>query len=92
MFIRFCVVPSPRAVEIAELARGFAAMDPNARRVVLAGDEGYPVVRIAAAIADVKNPGAVVLTRSGNVFRVLDVEDACNGGLVDLAFAEARLA
>jgi hypothetical protein len=89
---RFCVVPSPQASEIAGIAREFAAMDPHARGVVVAGDDGYPADLIAKAIADVENPGAVVLTRGGDVFRVLDVDDARNGGLVDLVFAEAWLA
>ena len=92
MFVRFCVLPTPLAGEIEEIARDFAAMDPNARRVVVAGDEDYPDALIPGAIADIEKPGAVVLGRSGNVFRVLDVDDARNGGIVDLVFAEARFA
>jgi pheromone shutdown protein TraB len=92
MQVRFCVVPSPRADEIADLAREFAALDPNARRVVVAGDDDYPEEQIAAAIANVANPGAVVLTGAGDVHAVLDVEEALNGGIVDLSFAKARIA
>ena len=92
MHVRFCVVPSPRADEIADLAREFAAMDPNARSVVVSGDADYPEKQIAAAITNVANPGAVVLTRAGNVHAVLDVEEALNGGIVDLSFAKARFA
>ena len=82
---------SPRANEIADLAGEFAAMDPNARRVVVAGDDDYPEKQIAAAIANVANPGAVVLTRAGKVHAVLDVEEALNGGIIDISFAKARI-
>jgi len=92
MHVRFCVVPSPNADEIAELAREFAAMDPNARRVVVAGEDDYPEEQIAVAIANVANPGAVVLTRAGDVYGVLDVDEAQNGGIIDLSFAKARIA
>jgi hypothetical protein len=92
MQVRFCVVPSPHAEEIAKLAREFAAMDPNARRVVVAEEDDYPEEEVAVAIADVANPGAVVLTRAGDVYDVLDVDDARNGGIIDLSFAKARIA
>jgi hypothetical protein len=92
LHVRFCVVPSPYADEIAQIAREFAAMDPNARRVVVAGEDDYPEEEVAVAIADVANPGAVVLTQAGNVYAVLDVDDARNGGLIDLSFAKARIA
>lgn len=92
MHVRFCVVPSAYADEIAKLAREYAAMDPNARRVVVAGEDDYPEERIAEAIAGRSDAGAVVLTRSGDLFGVLNVDDARNGGIVDLAFARARFA
>ena len=92
MQVRFCVVPSPRADDIAAIARQFAAMDPNGRRVVVANDDDYPEEEVAAAIADVADAGAVVLTRAGAVYAVLDVDDARNGGLIDLAFSKARFA
>lgn len=92
MFVRFCVLPTPLAKEIEAIAREFAAMDPNARRVVVPGDEDYPDALIPGAIADIAKPGAVVLGRSGNVFRVLDADDARNGGIVDLVFSQARFA
>ena len=92
MQVRFCVVPSPHAEEIANIARQFAAMDPNGRRVVVAGEDDYPEEDVAAAIADVDDAGAVVLTPAGAVYTVLDVDDARNGGLIDLAFSKARLA
>lgn len=90
MQVRFCVVPSAFAEEIAAIAREFAALDPNARRVVLAGDDDYPEEIVSVAIAGFDDPGAVVLTRAGDVFRVLDEDDARNGGMIDRAFAEAR--
>jgi hypothetical protein len=92
MQVRFCVVPSPYAEEIAQIAREFAAMDPNARRVVVAGEDDYPEEEIAVAVANVANPGAVVFTRAGDVYKVLDVDDARNGGIIDVSFAKARLA
>ena len=92
MHVRFCVVPSAHAEEIAQIAREFAELDPNARRVVVAGEDDYPEERIAVAIAGFANPGAVVLTRAGAVFRVLNTDDARNGGIVDRCFAEARVA
>ena len=92
MHIRFCVVPSAHAEEIAEIAREFAELDPNARRVIVAGEDDYPEERVAVAIAKVARPGAVVLTGAGAVFKVLDVDDARNGGIIDRCFAEARVA
>lgn len=89
MHVRFCVVPSARADEIAQTARMFAELDPHARRVVVAGEDDYPQEQIAVAIANFANPGAVVLTRAGAVFRVLDVDDALNGGIIDRTFSEA---
>jgi hypothetical protein len=90
--VRFCVVPSDSAAAIASIAQQFAAMDPNGRTVVTPDDPAYPAAVVAQAIAGVAAPGAVVLTRNGAVFVVLDVVDAQNGGIVDLAFAEAFLA
>lgn len=92
MQVRFCVVPSAYADEIAAIARQFAAMDPNGRRVVVAAEDDYPEEEVAMAIANVDDAGAVVLTRAGDVYSVLDVDDARNGGLIDLAFSKARFA
>src|SRR6266498_1887389 len=90
--VRFCVVPSDSSAAIASIAQQFAAMDPNGRAVVTPDDPAYPAAVVAQAIAGVDDPGAVVLTRSGEVFDVLDVDDAQNGGIIDLTFAEAFLA
>src|SRR5207244_10148036 len=76
MHVRFCVVSSPYAEEIAQLAREFAAMDPNARRVVVAEEDDYPEEEVSVAIANVANPGAVVLTQAGDVYGVLELDDA----------------
>jgi hypothetical protein len=92
MPVRFCIVASPQTEAIANAAQLWADMDTNAREVVRPDDADYPTAIVNAAVAAFPNPGAVVLTPDGAVFRVLDVNDAQNGGIIDLVFSEALLA
>ena len=94
MPVNFCVLANlPESAAIATIAATWAALDPNARAVLISTDQGYPSAEnITAWTGTTQNAGAVVLKKDGTLFKVLTITQAQNGGIIDLTFSEAWLA
>lgn len=86
-----CVVATgPDGKAIEQVAKAVAADNPFGRRVDASGAADYPSPQeIAAWTAGVVAPGAVVLTPSGALFKVLTISQAKSAMVIDKAFADA---